>query len=225
MASEIRVTNIKANDGTASLTVANSTGALTTTGNATVGGTLTSTVAINADVINEKTSANGVLIDGLKVKDYSLMYGSNIGLTISSDGYVTKPNLPAFVAEANNSGGYTSTSGAFPANYANHNQGNHYNTSNYRFTAPLDGVYLFTFSSLSSNTSNTSRPQFFVNGSSGHNTIQHGISNVDGNGSNSNTTSSLIKLSASDYVTVQSNNGHLYYYGSSHSTFSGCLIG
>ena len=49
MASEIRVTNIKANDGTSSLTVANSTGAVTAgqnlavTGNTTVGGTLTST--------------------------------------------------------------------------------------------------------------------------------------------------------------------------------------
>ena len=42
MASEIRVTNIKANDGTSSLTVANSTG------NVAVGGTLTSTGAITA---------------------------------------------------------------------------------------------------------------------------------------------------------------------------------
>ena len=42
MASEIRVTNIKANDGTSSLTVANSTG------NVSVGGTLTSTGAITA---------------------------------------------------------------------------------------------------------------------------------------------------------------------------------
>ena len=40
MASEIKVTNIKANDGTASLTIANSTG------NMTNAGTLTSTGAI-----------------------------------------------------------------------------------------------------------------------------------------------------------------------------------
>ena len=37
MASEIRVTNIKANDGTSSLTVANSTGAVTTGQNLAVG--------------------------------------------------------------------------------------------------------------------------------------------------------------------------------------------
>ena len=53
MASEIRVTNIKANDGTASLTVADSTGAVTTGQNLAVGGTLTSTgvVTFNSDFV------------------------------------------------------------------------------------------------------------------------------------------------------------------------------
>ena len=57
MASEIRVTNIKANDGTASLTVANSTG------NVSVGGTLTSTGAITASggIANAGTISAGTL--------------------------------------------------------------------------------------------------------------------------------------------------------------------
>ena len=42
--------------------------------------------AIRADVINEKTSANGV----------SIKSGSNIGITIDSNGYTKKPNLPFF---------------------------------------------------------------------------------------------------------------------------------
>ena len=51
MASEIRVTNIKANDGTASLTVANSTG------NVSVVGTLTSAGDLNqnGDIIMAST--------------------------------------------------------------------------------------------------------------------------------------------------------------------------
>ena len=186
---------------------------------------------ISTNSITEATSANGVSIDGLKVKDYSLMYGSNIGLTITSDGYATKPNLPAFVAHSETSGsGYQNTSDVFPANATNHNQGNHFNTgssgvSKHSFTAPVDGVYLFTFSSLNSNTSNTSRPMFYVNGSSTYNGIKHGLSNGDNNGSNTNVTSSLIKLSANDYVQVKSQNGNLYYYDYQHSTFTGCLIG
>ena len=181
---------------------------------------------ISTNSITEATSANGVSVDGLKVKDYSLMYGSNIGLAITSDGYVTKPNLPAFVAHANVSGpGYTSTSGDFPANATNHNSGNHYNTSNYRFTAPVDGVYFFTFSSIHSSSGNSSRPCFHVNGSSTYNSVQHGINGQDGEGAKSNVATSLIKLSASDYVTVKSQSGNLYYYQTAHSTFSGCLIG
>ena len=57
MASEIRVTNIKANDGTSSLTVANSTG------NVYVGGTLTSSGALTASggITNAGTISAGTL--------------------------------------------------------------------------------------------------------------------------------------------------------------------
>ena len=144
---------------------------------------------------------------------------------ITEHGYVVNPTLPSFVAHVNDGTSYSSTSGVLPANETNHNQGNHYSTSTYAFTAPINGVYLFTFSALSNNTSNTSRPMFYVNGSTAYNSIRHGISNVDSNGSNSNVTSCLIKLVAGDYVQVASSNGHIYYYSGAHSSFSGCLIG
>ena len=146
---------------------------------------------------------------------------------ITEHGYIVNPTLPSFVAHSFIVSGadYTSTSGVFPANQTNHNQGNHYSTSTYAFTAPINGVYLFTFSALSNNTSNTSRPMFYVNGGTAYNNIRHGISNVDSNGSNSNATSCLIKLVAGDYVQVGSSSGNLYYYNGAHSSFSGCLIG
>ena len=233
MATEQIPTTLIADDAVTTAKVADDaiTGALiennpTIAGNLTVSGTSTLTGALSVDTISEKTSANGVSIDGLKVKDYSLIYGSNTAITITSDGYVTKPNMPAFVAEANNPpGAYTSTTGFFPANRTNHNQGNHYSTTTYKFTAPVDGVYIFTFASIHSNENGTSRPMFYVNNVAEYNNIKHGVTNADSHGSGSNTTSSLIRLSANDYVTVKSQSGSLYYYDNQHSNWSGCLIG
>ena len=102
MASEIRVTNIKANDGTASLTVANSTGnvsvggTLATTGNTTVGGTLTSTGAITASggianagtisagTFNGTVGSSATITAGIAIPDftYNLSVGSNRTITI-----------------------------------------------------------------------------------------------------------------------------------------------
>ena len=81
----LQVNQIKDKGGNATgITIADSTA------NVSIGTNL----AVNT--INEVTSANGVTIDGLKVKDYSLMYGSNVGLTIDSSGRTTQPNQPAF---------------------------------------------------------------------------------------------------------------------------------
>ena len=143
---------------------------------------------------------------------------------ITEEGYVVNPTLPCFIATVSG-GGYTNTSGYYPASTAILNQGNHYDTSNYRFTVPIDGVYLFTFNALHNNTSSTSRPMFYINGSSTYNSLDHGMSNVDSNGSNSNVTVALIKLVAGDYVQVKSQNGNLYYYAGRASSFTGCLIG
>jgi len=74
MASEIRVTNIKANDGTASLTVADSTGAVTTGQNLAVGGTLTSTGAITASggIANAGTISAGTIGGGVSMASSGL---------------------------------------------------------------------------------------------------------------------------------------------------------
>lgn len=148
-------------------------------------------------------------------------------MRIDSAGRVLTPFRPAFVAHATGNSSYTSVANgtAFPANTAYYNQGSCYNTSNYRFTAPVTGLYFFSFSSIHANSSSDSRPTFFVNGSSQHNGVQHGINNRDASGSASNVATSLIYLQANDYVFISSSSGSLYYYGAGHSTFSGCLIG
>ena len=63
-------------------------------------------------------------------------------MIVSREGYVTKPNNPAFIA-GRTGGNQTFTVGTFPLNVARLNVGNHYNTSTYKFVVPVAGVYYF----------------------------------------------------------------------------------
>lgn len=64
------------------------------------------------------------------------------GLGINNSGHVTLPNQPSFVAHKTDN---QSPSSNTQLTYENTtiNRGNHYNTANSRFTAPITGVYAF----------------------------------------------------------------------------------
>ena len=67
-------------------------------------------------------------------------------MRIHGDGHVTKPLNPAFRARAS-SGGWKSFGNTsfniMPFNATDCNNGNHYNTSTYKFTVPVSGNYYF----------------------------------------------------------------------------------
>ena len=85
-------------------------------------------------------------------------------LRISSDGYVTNPTRPAFSTNAQTSG-FSSNSTNFLTPSARINNGNYYNASNGRFTAPVDGTYFFFFSYVGDNGVAAPVMYFYVNGS------------------------------------------------------------
>ena len=73
--------------------------------------------------------------------------GSTLGTTpymvVDASGHVTKPSNPTFRVFASSN---TDTSSEITIPYASeaHDIGNNFNTSNYRFTAPVDGTYSFS---------------------------------------------------------------------------------
>ena len=103
--------------------------------------------------------------NGNNARALSFYTGANGGsptekLRINSSGHVTKPNQPSF--HVSRRGGNVSANNYVVFDQVFHNNGNHYNNSNGRFTAPVTGVYFF---SAWNYTGGTSAFQLRINGS------------------------------------------------------------
>ena len=152
--------------------------------------------------------------------------GFGIGTTSSGDmlqidttGRVTTPNQPYFYAGGTNNGFVNNNK--IPFNSAAHNIGNHYNTSNYTFTAPVTGKYLFTCSVLNYPGTQSGGEIFFsVNGSTTYSPLARWYTITQ---QESLTLSAIKLLNANDTLTVR---GTLdAYVTSGHGHFSGMLLG
>ena len=165
-----------------------------------------------ASILNvDKIRANGSTTDGL---------------TIDSSGRVNLPKVPAFMADMRGQGTVNST-GVLPFVNSRLDNGGNYNTTDKKFTAPTDGIYIFNYGCLVRNA--TAGFQLLVNGSA---TPSNRTGYADAQPSSGTgleimvSGSEILDLTANDYVQV-----NLHYfsgqdiYANDISYFNGHLVG
>jgi len=147
---------------------------------------------------------------------------SNLRMNIMGDGYVKTPSQPSF--RATKSGSTFNTGGGtvvFDQNQ--HNTGSNYNTSNGRFTAPVDGTYIFHYYSIYQGNSGNELWDFLKNGSTFAGSRMHFSSGSVGNNWDNITNTQILTLSANDYVEIYATDHTLH--GGDWCHFCGHLLG
>jgi hypothetical protein len=141
-------------------------------------------------------------------------------MRIDSSGRLTTPNQPAFMVYDNAI--YTTNQTPVVWDQVNLNNGNHYNTTNGRFTAPVTGMYHFTCTIQARNTG-AKQAYFRVNGSDywrfGY------VSSVSNDDGPAFTGSMIRSLNSGDYVDVRLIIGGGDAWLNDISCFSGFLLG
>jgi len=140
-------------------------------------------------------------------------------------GYITS-QVPGFNAYYSGNGYAPSANTVFAHNTIRYNNGGHFNTSTYRFTAPIAGIYHFHFHTIYYGTGSNAHVSLRINGSGYPGTNSHFSSNNGAVWQTINITTNL-DLAENDYVDVMVNSlgGMTYLHGTSWNEFSGYLVG
>lgn len=159
---------------------------------------------------------------GVRYRDANDTGTAAYRLKIDSSGRNTKPAQPFFLARSSSVNVSLSAGEAVRYDLITTNIGGHYNTSTYRFTAPIAGVYLFHYYFYrNSNVGVTSG--FYLNGSQLNRFRQYQV------GSDETFRGMMIRsLSAGDYVSVHVLDALNNTYGNSgefDAAFAGYLLG
>ena len=142
-------------------------------------------------------------------------------LRITSDGYVLKSDTPAFKCKLSGATGANFT-GFFVFGNVSYNIGSHYNSSNGRFTAPVDGRYLFAwYTNMERAGGNGSLyADWYINGNAQLNrmyTHHSGAWELIGG-------TIIFDLNANDYVQIKAiTSGN--WDGGQYGSYSGYLLG
>ena len=165
--------------------------------------------------------ANDTVLSARAAGDLHIGVGSTIRMTVSELGVVTKPATPMFRAHYGG-GTVTINAGDFVCGTVLNNVGNHYNSGNGRFTAPVTGVYLFYIGWYVVSHSNH-RVALRVNGSEFVNPYINGYNIGNSSGVVNTSGSQFLPLTAGDYVTTWTDNAFTPYGG--HLGWGGVLLG
>ena len=120
-------------------------------------------------------------------------------MRIDNFGRVTMPNQVGFFARRTS---HVTSSGDIVFTDVEFNRGSHYNASNGRFTAPVDGVYLFTFACLLYSMNSSSHARLDVNGSAYGGMSSFGVYGTFTGTYAGQGASAVAELNANDYVTI-----------------------
>ena len=169
-----------------------------------------------ATMYAQRTGANNEHKLGFSVRNNS--GSSYTRMAIDGSGRVTMPYQPSF--EAYRTLGNVGVGNVVVFNQTRHNTGNHYNTSNGTFTAPVAGNYIFTCHGFTNNTAdltmdmqvnqaNILRMQFDTNA-----------------GYRGQVLSAVFNLSVNDTVRMYTTSGEVHYNTSGlYSNFTGAFLG
>ena len=148
---------------------------------------------------------NNLYFNEINTHDYSKekvegVIISNEKLRIHKEGPVTKPNMP--VASFSSSHAVDLTNVILTSsNFYNHqwwNEGSHFNTSNGRFTCPVDGVYRIYFRATCDQNEHTN-VRLRKNGS----TINEAYASYSSGQTSSDSSEAIMHCSTNDYLEIQ----------------------
>jgi hypothetical protein len=203
-----------------------------------VGGTSVSNTILTVTSANNTSAGIDMMGDlsgtkGFRVKYegngnyFSILDNTSSVLTerfrIDANGYVTMPNQPAFEVSA--TGGGFAAPQYVPFNNKYFDIENDFSTTTYLFTAPVDGLYFFYWTSIGGNVASTYRYYLHINGANTGGGDLHLRLPPSGTNYDYGTALHTTSLSSGDTVGVYYGAGSADSYASADYTrFGGHLI-
>lgn len=182
-------------------------------------------VAIKAPAAGSQTSAYLQFVNNAYSAQYAAIEATTAGVMNLSATRVRMPSQPSFLAFRPSGNNWGQSTGTLPFTSTKYNVGNHYNTSNYTFTAPVSGVYQFSVHFNAYGVSGAAvQASIIINGSlqySGNRIVTNGTGDQDV------IVALSVYLNANDYVNPRANlsTGVTCSSGEYWSHFSGHLLG